>query len=77
MLEKSTEVIKAVDSISELLQEQESEISNFEEGINLVSQVVQANVAVEEENSASIQELNNQALSLKELSTQFNLREKE
>ncbi|KIU08344.1 methyl-accepting chemotaxis protein [Clostridium butyricum] len=77
VLEKSTEVIKAVDSISELLQEQESEISNFEEGINLVSQVVQANVAVEEENSASIQELNNQALSLKELSTQFNLREKE
>lgn len=37
VLEKSTEVIKVVDSISELLQEQESEISSFEEGINLVS----------------------------------------
>lgn len=77
VLEKSTEVIKAVDSISELLQEQESEISNFEEGINLVSQVVQSNVAVEEENSASIQELNSQALALKELAMQFELRKKE
>ncbi len=74
-----TEVTKAaslVGSIAEASNEQANNITQINQGVEQVSQVVQSNSATAEQSAAASEELSSQADLLKEMISQFQLKDK-
>ncbi len=71
----TSEVVSVVNSISEASETQASSVAQVTEGINQVNVVVQTNAATAEESAAASEELSGQANMLKELLSEFNLRD--
>ena len=63
-----------VSDINNASNEQAADIAQINEGINLVSQVVQANSATSEESAAASEELSSQAETLRELIERFKVK---
>jgi len=66
---------RLVAEIAASSEEQSESISQINIGINQVSQVVQSNSATAEESAAASEEMNGQSIMLKQLITQFKLKE--
>jgi len=67
-------VSNLVSDINNASNEQAAAIAQINEGINLVSQVVQANSATSEESAAASEELSSQAETLRELIERFKVK---
>lgn len=72
--EHSKNILDMVAKIAEASKEQEAAIHQFSIGIDQISGAVQMNSATSEENAASSDTLNNEALHMKQLIAQFSLK---
>lgn len=77
VVESAKLVVEEVDNISLASEEQALSIAQITQGIDQISSVVQTNSATAEESAAASEELSGQAQMLKNLVTQFKLRETE
>lgn len=75
VVESSKQVVAVVDNISQASAEQASSIAQVTQGIDQISSVVQTNSATAEESAAASEELSGQAQLLKELLSQFRLKD--
>lgn len=74
-VEGAKQVTKTVDSIAEAIEEQACAVMQAKQGTDQISSVVQNNSATAEQSAAASEELNGQAQMLKQLVSQFQLRE--
>jgi methyl-accepting chemotaxis protein len=75
--ENSRATAEMVEKIAEAARQQASSITQISQGIDQISSVVQTNSATSEESAASSEEMSAQAQVLKDLVSQFKLKEKE
>lgn len=75
VVESSKQVVAVVENISQASAEQASSIAQVTQGIDQISSVVQTNSATAEESAAASEELSGQAQLLKELLSQFRLKD--
>lgn len=74
LVESSLNVATIVDKIADAAEEQSSSISQVTQGVDQISSVVQTNSATAEESAAASEELSGQAQILKDLVSQFKLK---
>ena len=75
--EITKEAVSLIDEIAKLSQEQAMAIIQINQGIDQISSVVQTNAATAEESAAASEELSGQSNMLKDLISEFKLRESE
>lgn len=75
VVERTKEIEATVDRISEATSQQASSLNQVTTGIDQISSVVQTNSATAQESAAASQELSGQAQMLKNLTSQFKLKE--
>ena len=75
IVDNAKKVVVVVDNISQAASEQASAIAQVTQGIDQISSVVQTNSATAEESAAASEELSGQAQMLKNLVSQFRLKQ--
>ena len=74
---ETTQAILLVEKIAQAAQDEATAIMQVDQGVELISSVVQTNAATAEQSAAASEELSGQSSILKELIFKFKLRETE